>query len=295
MLAASYGQDDVLDDLLDRGADVRATNDSGSTALHHAADAGNLHAIDRLLAAGADRNACNDIGLTPHMLAMAARAHTAALRLEAAGATPAHADDTRVSFRKHWSIPIGLGVVVLGWALFGVVLASPLTFPVRLIGAIIGGGVAALAMMPGRTLWIRAVPRHLEGPRLQLRTFLGRPVVVDLDAVTAAGYGTSGDLGGRVGSTKVVLVHPEGVPYRRRSLRRGALLGTKEAELLPEEGRATVMMLDSWWQHDVLRPVGNRLISGSAALTPLLQFSLELARTADPKKRLNVRRWRRRR
>ncbi|MEO7555707.1 MAG: hypothetical protein ABIV94_03775, partial [Acidimicrobiales bacterium] len=69
----------------------------------------------------------------------------------------------------------------------------------------------------------------------------------------------------------------------------------KEAELLPEEGRATVMVLDSSWEHEVLRPVGNRLICGSAALTPLLQRFLERARTADPDKSLRRRRRRRRR
>lgn len=299
MVAASYGQDDLLDDLLDRGADVRATNDSGSTALHHAAGAGNLHAIDRLLAAGADPDVRNDIGLTPHMQAMVARAHTAALRLEAAGATPAHADDTQASFRRiHWLPPIGHVVVALVWALFGGALAWPPTFPARLITAIIVGGLMALALAPTRALWTGAVPRRLEGPRLHLRSFLGRPVVVDLDTVTAAGYGATGGRGGRVGGTKVVLVHPEGVPYRRRSLRRRALLGPKEAELLPEEGRATVMIVDSWWQHDVLRSVGNRLICGSATLTPLLQYFLEQARTANPEKAFKLpvrRRWRRRR
>lgn len=293
MLAAGYGQDDLLDDLLDRGADVRATNDSGSTALHHAAGAGNLHAIDWLLAAGADPDVRNDIGLTPHMQAMAARAHTAALRLEAAGATPAHADDTQASFRRiHWFAPFGRGVLTLEWASIGALAWAP-TFPARLMAAIIVGGVAALLLAPTRALWTAAVPRRLAGPRLHLRTFLGRPVVVDLDTVTAAAYGATGGRYGRVVGTKVVLVHPEGVPYRRRSLRRGALIGPNEADLLPEEGRATVMILDSWWQHEVLRPVGNRLISGPATLTPLLQYFLELARTTDPEKRFNRRAWRR--
>ena len=288
MLAAGYGQDDLLDDLLDRGADVRATNDSGSTALHHAAGAGNLHAIDRLLAAGADPDARNDIGLAPHMQAMAARAHTAALPLEAAGATPAHADDTQASFRRlHWLPPIGHVVATLGWACFGVVLAWPPTLPARLIGAIIGAGVAVLLLAPTRAVWTGAVPRRLEGPRLHLRTFLRRPVVVDLDTVTAAALGISGGRKGRVAGTKVVFVHPEGLLYRRRSLRWKALLGPKEADLLPEEGRATVMILDPWWQHKVLRPVGNRLISGSATLTPLLQHYLEQARTANPRKAVN--------
>lgn len=290
MVAASYGQDDLLDDLLDRGADVRATNDSGSTALHHAAGAGNLHAIDRLLAAGADPDVRNDIGLTPHMQAMVARAHTAALRLEAAGATPAHADDTEASFRRiHWLPRFGHVPGTLIWAFFGAQLAWPPTFPVRLVTAIVVGGLVALQAAPTRALWTAAVPRRLEGPRLQLRTFLGRPVDLDLDTVTAAAFGTSGGLAGRLGGTKVVLVHPGGAPYRRRSLRSKALLGPKEAELLPEEGRATVMVLDSWWQHDVLRPVGNRLISGSAALTPLLQYFLKQARLADPKKKINLR------
>ena len=60
------------------------------------------------------------------------------------------------------------------------------------------------------------MPRRLEGPCLQLRTFLGRPVVVDLDTLTAAAYGASGGRGGRVGSIKVVLVHPGGVPCQDR-------------------------------------------------------------------------------
>ena len=283
MMAAAYGQDAVLDDLLDRGADVHATNDKAATALHHAAAAGNLHAIDRLLAAGADPDARNDAGLTPHMAAQACREHEAALRLEAAGATPAHAEVTDATFRWSHRLPfLAYGWTALVFAFIAALLAAPggaLVVVVAAVVAAIAGGLLAassLAVLRG------IVPRAFDGRRLRGSTALGRGVEVDLDTVTAAAYVPGGGvLSGRLVGSKLVLLHPEGRAVDRAALRR--LLRTKgDDPLLPDGARVTVVLLDPWWEHEVLRPVGNRLISDPVAVAPVLRARLQWARRADP-------------
>ena len=51
--------------LLDRGAPIEATNLTGFTALHHAAEAGSLEAAEVLIGRGATLNTTNRQGMTP--------------------------------------------------------------------------------------------------------------------------------------------------------------------------------------------------------------------------------------
>lgn len=57
--------EEVVDTLLEAGADPRATGEGGLTALHLAAAGGLLDVVDRLLRAGADPGAKDDGGKTP--------------------------------------------------------------------------------------------------------------------------------------------------------------------------------------------------------------------------------------
>ena len=63
--AAGHGPKDLVQLLLDRGADVNAKASSGGMPLHYAAELGNKEIAELLLARGADVNAKNDIGATP--------------------------------------------------------------------------------------------------------------------------------------------------------------------------------------------------------------------------------------
>lgn len=283
MMAAAYGQDELLDDLLQRGADVRATNDGGVTALHHAAADGNVYAIDRLLAAGADPDARNAAGLTPHMAALACKEHDAAARLEAGAAVPAHADTTRARFRRSHYLPVAFPLAAsMVFAAIAAALVAPLGSAADWV-VVTAVALAGLLLFAPRALRTGVVPRSIDGPRLRVRTLSGRSLDVNLDDVSTAAYAPGvGGRGGRPIGTKLVLVHPQGRAFTRRSLR-WILLPAEEADALPDNGgRATVVVLDGWWEHEVLRPVGNRLISGLADLTPNVRQRLRQARHQDP-------------
>ena len=78
MQAVVYGNADAVKYLIDRGADVNATNNAGATALLRAA--GNYEKIKLLVKNGANVNARSALGNTP--LIVTARAHGAAKSLE---------------------------------------------------------------------------------------------------------------------------------------------------------------------------------------------------------------------
>jgi hypothetical protein len=54
----------MIEFLLDKGADINGTNDSGSTPLHTAAWQGNVAIAELLIAGGAKVNAKNDMDKT---------------------------------------------------------------------------------------------------------------------------------------------------------------------------------------------------------------------------------------
>jgi ankyrin repeat protein len=75
---------DALRRLLDAGADVRTTDSTGATALHHAAAGGAVGIVRALVAAGAPVDAVDVHGSTPlHRAAAAGAADVAALLLDA--------------------------------------------------------------------------------------------------------------------------------------------------------------------------------------------------------------------
>jgi len=65
LAAARIGNHDAAIALLREGADVRAVEADGTSALHWAADSGDAELVRALLAAGADVNAANRYGMTP--------------------------------------------------------------------------------------------------------------------------------------------------------------------------------------------------------------------------------------
>ena len=67
--AVAGDHDDVVEVLLEAGADVRAVQRHGFTPLHGAAQNGAIVTVDRLLAAGADPTARTEDGRTPADLA----------------------------------------------------------------------------------------------------------------------------------------------------------------------------------------------------------------------------------
>jgi len=68
-LAATMGHEDMVELLIERGADVNGRDASGSTPLHHAAAGGNKAVVELLLAKGADVNARDNKNRTPLYLA----------------------------------------------------------------------------------------------------------------------------------------------------------------------------------------------------------------------------------
>jgi ankyrin repeat protein len=64
ILAAQNGHKEIVSELLDRGADVNASNNYGITALIYAAQNGHKEIVNELLDRGADVNASNNYGIT---------------------------------------------------------------------------------------------------------------------------------------------------------------------------------------------------------------------------------------
>src|SRR5215467_3860693 len=86
--AAKNGDREALRSLLQKGANVNATEGDGSTALHWASYRDDLDAADLLIRAGAKVNAANDLGATPLWTACENGSEAMVRRLLAAGANP---------------------------------------------------------------------------------------------------------------------------------------------------------------------------------------------------------------
>lgn len=99
---ASRDREDVVKNLIDRGADVTLQDGDGDTALHLTVQNGNVALTNLLLAKGAPVNVKNKVGGTPLMWAAATGNEELAKLLLEHGADPSIKDED--------------GVTALGWA-----------------------------------------------------------------------------------------------------------------------------------------------------------------------------------
>jgi hypothetical protein len=280
MEAAAGCADALLDDLVARGADVHHRDVSGSTALHHAAAHGNLHAIRALVSVGADRDLANRDGLTPLEVARATRQEAAARLLVELGAEVDVADGRPVQFRgSHaWSmwylallpIPMLITAVAFLW-------------PLSVVDAVVVAAVATayLWLSPPRVFWAGGVPRALAGDRLFVRTLAGRRRMVDLADVTAAalaGAGRARAYGGRT----LLLAHPDGHTADARQLRNLGLPRQEADAIADRFERVVVVPISGAHREEVILAVGNRLSGLGVDLSANLRHQLAAARGLPP-------------
>lgn len=279
MEAAALGSDAVLDDLIERGADVDRVDDSGATALHHAAGHGNRHAIDALVAAGADLDRRNDQGFTPLLLARACREHAAVVRLEVLGADPSATPSAERSVRFGRS---HLGTYAVWLVPFATVVAVAIGFwPLPLIGAaaLAAFAVAVAVVAPPGPSWRGGAPRRLDGTVLTIRPPFGRERAVDLTGVTAAALGAATTRSARLGAGWLLLDHPLGVPCSRRTFERLLVPPADLDAVAARFDRVLVVPIAGGRRAEVLVPVGNLLSSRGVDLSASLRTQLAMART----------------
>ncbi|CAJ0808136.1 hypothetical protein LMG19083_04661 [Ralstonia psammae] len=109
--AAEDGQVGVVDWLIAAGADLRAATQHGSTALHWAANGGYVEMVDRLLKADADPRAANQDGDTALHWAVGSGRVAIVDRLLTAGADPKAANQNG-STALHWAARGGYVAIV---------------------------------------------------------------------------------------------------------------------------------------------------------------------------------------
>jgi ankyrin repeat protein len=96
MIAAAFGSVEAVESLLDAGADVKAANISGLTALHLAVS--DIRKVRLLVNRGADVNAKTQMGRTPLMVAAHTNGASETVRfLLGKGADPKAADNSQIS------------------------------------------------------------------------------------------------------------------------------------------------------------------------------------------------------
>jgi len=274
--AAQVGSHHILDDLIERGADLDGRDNSGSTALHHAAAYGNTHAVDALLRAGADPNVINARGLTPYATAMAARERPTAERLATLGADAGAGvrDEVRFSLSNH------VTVVVWVFQLIGIpCVATVVLWPLSFLD--VAGIVALVAaylrfVFPPRVFWSGGVPRRLLGTTLTLRRFIGSTRDVDLADVTYAAVGGSG--GSVHGARWFILGHPSGRPASDRMIRRLYVPATEVDEVAAHMDRVVVIPAYAVDRENVLLAMGNVLSGLGVDMSPTFRQQLADAR-----------------
>lgn len=279
--AAAFGRDAILDDLLDRGADLHAADDTGSTALHHAAGAGNLHAIDALVRAGAEIDRMSAKGFRPRDIALARGETAAARRLEELGADSALGPQDEIRFSKshYWTLLI--------WPLIAIVsiaVALLVLWPLALaeLGALALAAALYVSVLPPRAFWAGGgVPRRLRGSELVIRRLTGREERIDLQDVVLAGAGGVTHRFGYGGGRWILLAHRAGHPISStRELRRLSVSADDEtAALAAADTPLLVLPLDGFRRNEVILPLGNLLTVHGVRILPSLGRQLARART----------------
>lgn len=283
MEAAASGDDALLDDLIERGADVAHRDDAGATALHHAAARDNVHAVDALVRAGLDPDDRNGNGFTSFRLATATRSLATAQRLADLGAdTSAGAAERRAFTRSHLgAVYVWLAIPLLGLVAAGLVavVASPLT---GLAIAVLLLGLAA-ATAPPRAFWAGGAPRRLVGTTLTLQGLTGTREV-DLREVEVAAVGGGKRRGAAFGARWLLLGHADGHRVDERTLAR---LQVPEGDRVAFADRASLVIvvpLAGGVDHEALVAIGDVLSGLGVDLSSLLRSQLARAR-ADARSR----------
>lgn len=105
--ATVLGREEIVAVLISAGADVNATTERGTLALHAAAQNGHEKIFDRLIAAGAKVDRANDTGQTPLHLAVRYNHPQLTRKLLEQGADPSRAD-TGGRTPLHFAAGLGL-------------------------------------------------------------------------------------------------------------------------------------------------------------------------------------------
>lgn len=283
MEAAAAGDDALLDDLIERGADVAHRDDAGATALHHAAARDNVHAVDALVRAGLDPDDRNGNGFTSFRLATATHSLTAAQRLADLGAdTSAGPAEAREFTRSHLgAVYVWLAIPLLGLGAAAVVGAaeSPIA---GMVTAVVLLGLT-LVTAPPRAFWTGGAPRRLVGTTLTLRGLTGTREV-DLREVEDAAVGGGKRRGAAFGARWLLLGHADGHPVTERTLAR---LHVPEIDRVAFAHRAPaviVVPLAGGVDHEALVAIGDVLSGLGVDLSSLLRAQLAQAR-ADARPR----------
>ena len=256
----------------------------GSTALHHAAANGNVHAIEELIAAGAAVDLANTQGFTPLQLARACREPDAVARLAELGAStssPGSAGSAggggAVRFRRAHAGTAYVWLVPLVFVIAAAIGFWPLT-PLGAVGLLAFVCVVGL-VVPPKAFWVGGIPVALRGTELTVRRPFGRTRTVDLAEVTVAGIGGSSHRGARLGARWILLGHPAGAPVTRRTLRR-LLVPPQDLDALAERmDRVVVVPVAGGRTGEVIRPVGNALSGLGVDLSSTLRRQLAAARS----------------
>lgn len=273
MEAAAAGNEEVVRDLIARGAPVEQRDVSGATALHHAASKGRTAMVGLLIDGGAQPTSVTKPGLTPYDVAVAS----------------GH-DDTAAHLRHHGSESAAQDVERFRWQFGGmhIYLLSPVVAVgmLALIRPLTGGILFAVAFLaflgavnwPPGAFWAGGTPRELTGTTLVVRRWSLRKQPIDLTRVTWAGLGGGPS---RNRGRYLVLAHPDGRTLSARGKRRLMLPEEDLPSLSDPEMRFLVVPLGGGTVNRVVLPVGNLLSARKVPLSASMTRQLNQARHAQ--------------